>query len=464
MNDEFLHKIRIEPPPRFISTLKARLDRQRDLRRTKWSWFRNALIVSAVGASGWAAGVMVMNSIRDRTTSRIITNSTQSPVDNAHDAQPQAPRASTRSFADPAPNAGSMTPESAAYPDGNLSSTAGITVPHAPTSSTGIIPEGMRILGPSSLSLSLKEATRILNLSRPFSEPAFSISGSDSAIAALCNSSQASDHPFGAVAGTADAVGANRRISNEELKRCNSNGIKHVAEINLGYEAIVLARSKLYAAPKLTARDLFLALARQIPDPEQPQRLIANTNISWSQVNPALPAEPIDISGPPLGGDSATAFRELLLEPGCSTFASLASLKEKDRVRYDDVCKDIRTDGIYHGLGRDLFGQLEAHPEALALVDFRFFAANSARLIGVAIEGVEPTSASVYSGSYPGSRALYVYVNVARTLVIPRMRDFIYALQDSILYGPGSTTLIAGTEADRRESRQAALVLADIKL
>jgi phosphate transport system substrate-binding protein len=322
----------------------------------------------------------------------------------------------------------------------------------------------MRILGPSSLSPSLKEATRILNLSRPFSEPAFSISGSDSAIAALCNSSHTSDHPFGAVAGSADAVGATRRISNEELKRCDSNGIRHVAEIKLGYETIVVARSQLYPAPKLTARDLFLALARQIPDPEQPQRLIANPNISWNQVDPALADERIDISGPALNSDTAAAFRELFMEPGCSTFASLASLKEKDRARYDEVCKGIRTDGIYHGMDSDLFGQLDAHPETLAVVDFRFFATNGAHLIGASIEGVEPTAASVYAGSYPGSRALYLYANVARALGLPRMRDFIYALQDSVASGSARTTLFAGSESDRRESRQAAVTLPDVKL
>jgi phosphate transport system substrate-binding protein len=463
MNDDFLQKIRIEPPPRFIAALKARLDRQSGLRRTNRTWFRHSLMAAVIGASGLAAAVMVVNSIHAPTTNtNAILHALRPTAGGGSRGTPQVSRDSAGTISAEQATAPSPNP-SAARPDANLTSMAASPVQHALTSSTGLAPEGMRILGPASLSASLKEATRILNLSRPFSEPAFSTASSDSAIAALCSVSHASEHTLGAVAGTADAAGATRRISSEELKRCEANGIRHVVELKLGYRAIVLARSKLYPVPKLTARDLFLALAAKIPDPDQPQKLIDNRNTSWSQINPALPDERIDIVGPSLDSDTTNALREFLLEPGCSTFPSLASLKEKDRARYDGVCKGIRTDGIYHGMNSDLFGQLEAHPEVLALVDFRYFAANDARLIGVSIEGVEPTSTTVYAGGYPGSRALYLYANVPRILVIPRMREFILALQESSSYGSGST-LIPGNDSDRRESRQAALALPDVKL
>jgi phosphate transport system substrate-binding protein len=463
MNDEFLHKLRIDPPQRFITALKARLDRQSDLRRTNRMWLRNSLIAAVVGVSGLAAAVMVVNSIRAPSVDTSITTRSLRPTaGGGYSTTPHASRDSTGAISRELPTAFPQA-ESGARPDASLSSTPGSSVQHTPASGGSVL-EGMRIMGPSSLSSGLKEATRILNLSSPFSEPALSVASSDSAIASLCNSSHASDHPFGAVAGAADAVGATRRISSDELKRCESNGVRRVTEIKLGYEAIVLARSKLYPAPKLTSRDVFLALAAKIPDPEQPQRLIANPNISWSQVNPALADERIDISGPPVETDTATVFRETLMESGCSTFASLAVLKEKDRARYEDVCKGIRTDGIYHATSSDLLGQLEAHPESLALVDLRSFAVNSARLIGAPIEGVEPSSTAVYAGSYPGSRALYLYVNVPRAMVIPRMRDFIYALQESFGYGFGSTTLVAGSEDDRRASRQAAQLLPHVKL
>jgi phosphate transport system substrate-binding protein len=454
MNDEFLHNIRAEPPRRFIAALKARLD-QPDLRRTNRMSFRHWFIAAAIGLCGLAAAVVGLYSIR-------------TPVASTGTLPPTRPAAgseygATQHVSHDSGTANEGTQPTAPSPSNtNSSATAGNAVQRAPASG-GPVLESMRIMGPSALASSLKEATRILSLSRPFNEPVFSIAASDSAIAALCMN-RAGDPALAAAAGSTDAVGATRRISNEELKRCESNGVKHVAEIKLGYEAVVLARSKLYPALNLTARDLFLALAREIPDPEQPQLLIANPNMTWNQVNPALAAERIDISGPALDSDTVTVFRELLMEAGCATFASLAALKETDEARYDDVCKGIRTDGIYHGINSNLFGQLDAHPESLALVDFRYFAVNGAYLIGVSLNDVEPTSTALYAGSYPGSRPMFFYVIVPRALVVPRMREFIGVLSGSIGYASGSTTLFVGSESDRRQSREAASNLSDLKL
>jgi ABC-type phosphate transport system substrate-binding protein len=455
MNDEFLHQIRIEPPRRFIAALKARLDRT-DLRRTKRMWFRHSFIAAAIGISGLAVAIMVVNLNRTPIAG---SNAIAPPRPAASDGYSATPHGSSAS------GNGTVGPQPTAPSPNQANSSVSAGTPIKPMPDSGVLVfEGMRIMGPSALAVSLKETTRILNISRPFTEPTFSIADSDSAIAALCNVSRPIEHNFGTFAGAADAVGATRRISNEELKRCESNGVKHVAEIKLGYLAVVLARSRLYPALNLTARDLFLALAREIPDPEQPQRLIANPNVTWNQVNSALAAERIDISGPALDSDTVTVFRDLIMEPGCSTFASLAALKEKDRIRYDDVCKSLRSDGIYHGMNSDLFGQLDAHPESLALVDFRYFAANGAHLIGVSVDEVEPSSTALYAGSYPGSRPLYLYANVPRVLVVPRMREFVSVLQGSIGYGSGSSSPISGSESDRRESREAALNLPDVKL
>jgi phosphate transport system substrate-binding protein len=439
MNDDFLHKIRVEPPARFIAALKARLDRQNDPRTPNRRWLRNSIAAAVIGAAGLAAAVMVVNSIRD-----INPGAAREPAVEVPGERSAAPGAA----------------ESATGAD--ASSAAASTIQRAPASAAARGAEGIRILGPPSLTSALKEATRILNISRPFNDPAFTVADADSALASLCNLSRAGG--FGGLAGSADAVGVTRRISSEELKRCEWHGRTYVAEIKLGHEAVALVRSKLYPAPKLTARDLFLALAREIPDPDQPQRLIRNPNASWGQVDPGLLDERIDISGPAMDTDASSVFREFLMEPGCSTFPSLAAMKERDRARYESVCKTIRTDGVYHGMNSDLFGQLEAHPEALALVDFRYFLVNGARLNGASIDAVEPISAEVIAGTYPGSRTLYLYVNIPRAFGVPRMRDFVSALQESIGNGFGSAPLVITSDAERREGRTAAMTLQDVKL
>ena len=55
----------------------------------------------------------------------------------------------------------------------------------------------------------------------------------------------------------------------------------------MGYEAMVLGRSPLSGELDLTQRDLFLALAKWIPD-STPGTVHENTNGRWSQIDNAL--------------------------------------------------------------------------------------------------------------------------------------------------------------------------------
>ena len=57
MNDEFLHALRRDPPPRFASELKRRLDR-RARRRTRASIVRTILGVVLIG--GVAMGALLL--------------------------------------------------------------------------------------------------------------------------------------------------------------------------------------------------------------------------------------------------------------------------------------------------------------------------------------------------------------------------------------------------------------------
>ena len=123
-----------------------------------------------------------------------------------------------------------------------------------------------------------------------------------------------------------EVVVVDRRILPEELEGCRRIN-KHITEIKVGYEAIALARSNLYDAPKLSTQSIFLALAREIPDPLHPEELIKNPNVTWDQVDSYLPNERIDVSGPPLSAATGLAFRDLVMKAGCSSLPTIASLK-----------------------------------------------------------------------------------------------------------------------------------------
>ena len=66
-----------------------------------------------------------------------------------------------------------------------------------------------------------------------------------------------------------------------------ANGVKDIVEVKIGYDGIVLANSKKAAPLKLTRKDLFLALAKDVPDPSGRQKLVPNPYKTWKDINAA---------------------------------------------------------------------------------------------------------------------------------------------------------------------------------
>ena len=61
-----------------------------------------------------------------------------------------------------------------------------------------------------------------------------------------------------------DITNASRRIKQNEYNTCSENGIR-IIEVKVGYDGIVLANSKKGSLYNLTTRDIYLALAKEIP-------------------------------------------------------------------------------------------------------------------------------------------------------------------------------------------------------
>jgi phosphate transport system substrate-binding protein len=437
MNDDFLHRIRAEPPPHFIASLKARLNRLENgslIRRPIWR--RTFFIGSMIAGAALATGLFVARTMYSSPSDNMRPNSTAAPslVENQHPSV--APQASDSKIPDVLVTSQNRAAVADRTP-GRLS--IGATVAIYPY---------------------IKEATRFLNKNMnvypPFLEPRFSMMSSSIAFPSLCASSS-----------SIDAVVVDRRILPSELDGCHRLG-RHITEVKFGYEAIVLARSNLYDAPTLSTRAIFLALAREIPDPLHPEELIQNPNVTWDQVDSTLPNERIDVSGPPLSAQASVAFRDLILKAGCSALPTIASLRDTNPSRYEEVCGSVRADGVYRvitasqGEGNnpfDLAGYLQANPVAIALLGYREeLLADSTLSVG-SIDGVTPSRSIIYAGSYPGARTLYLYANTA----VPHMRDFVLAVLSSVGGAPGDTAFMPIEFAEFRNLREHVLTLPDLK-
>ncbi|MGD8890168.1 MAG: substrate-binding domain-containing protein, partial [Desulfobacterales bacterium] len=138
-----------------------------------------------------------------------------------------------------------------------------------------------------------------------------------------------------------DITNASRRIKKSEYDKCMANGVKEIIEIKIGYDGIVLANSKKATPLKLTRKDIFLALAKDVPDPAGGEKLVPNPYKTWKDVNPSLPDKTIEVLGPPPTSGTRDAFVELAMEGGAKKFDWIKAMKKKDKKAYKAACHTV---------------------------------------------------------------------------------------------------------------------------
>jgi phosphate transport system substrate-binding protein len=423
-NDEFLQRLRAEPSKKFLSTLKANLDRQTiNQAKARRTLFRTAILATLIGGSAVAVAFVVLRgSPAARTLVRMVAiGPAQSAASKI--AAERSGGGAPKSIVPPAQ--GGVPPASVAP--------GGAAAPSVADQSRG----AFLVAGPTAIILYAQDNARRWLPAGSKNQPEFNLTSSAEALSMLCHAHLGT----AATAGSADIAGASRRILASELETCKLNGVTRVAELQWGYETVVLARSKLYGAPKLSARDIFLALAAEVPDPNRPQALIKNPYRTWSAVDSSLLEERIEVLGPPLSSATAAAFRQTLMEAGCASFPWLAALKQTDSPRYEKVCRTLRDDGVYRDRGGRLQEQLETYPDALALLDFREVAAKPDTLVAASVDGVEPSIDTIVAETYAGSRAMFLYVNTAKVSGV--MFSFLDGFMSSLDEPWSITTIVA---------------------
>ena len=232
-----------------------------------------------------------------------------------------------------------------------------------------------------------------------------------------------------------DIANSSRRIKNSEVKRCNENGVADIIEVKIGYDGIVLANSNKTDTMEVSRRDLFLALAREVPNPIGTTDLVPNPYQTWKDVNDTLPDRKIVVLGPPPTSGTRDAFAELGLEGGCKTFDFVKAMK---KMAYKAVCHSIREDGAYVEAGENdnlIVQKLEADPGAFGVFGFSFLDQNMDKLQGSIIDGVAPEFEAIASGEYPVSRPLYSYVKKAHVGKIPGIDGYLAELTSDKAWG-----------------------------
>jgi len=249
-----------------------------------------------------------------------------------------------------------------------------------------------------------------------FKTPKIESTGSGGGIRLFCNGVGV-EHP--------DVANSSRRIHASELDLCAQNGVRDVIEVKIGYDGIVLANSNSAQRYALTRAQIFLALAKQVPDPAGSGRLIENPYRQWADLDPALPAVDIEVLGPPPTSGTRDAFVELVMDVGCESFAEINAMDGNAR---QIACQTLREDGAFIEAGENdnlIVQKLEANPDALGIFGYSFLDQNYDKVQGSSVDGVTPEFEAIADGRYPVARPLYFYVKKAHVGVIPGIEEFL---------------------------------------
>tara|TARA_A100001037_G_scaffold297667_1_gene320030 strand:- start:6440 stop:7471 length:1032 start_codon:yes stop_codon:yes gene_type:complete len=234
-----------------------------------------------------------------------------------------------------------------------------------------------------------------------------------------------------------DITNSSRRIKSSEVERCKNNGVTDIIEMKVGYDGIVLANAKTAPQMKLTRKQLYLALAKHIPQGEG--KLVPNPYKTWAEVDSSLPNNKIEVLGPPPTSGTRDAFVELAMEGGCKKFDWIKAMKKADKKKYKAVCHSIREDGAFVEAGENdnlIVQKLAENKGAFGIFGFSFLDQNANVIQGTNMDGVDPTFENIADGQYPVSRPLYFYVKKAHIGTIPGIEQYLTEWTSEKTWGP----------------------------
>jgi phosphate transport system substrate-binding protein len=154
-------------------------------------------------------------------------------------------------------------------------------------------------------------------------------------------------------------------------------------------------------------------------------KLVANPYKNWSDIDPKLPNEKIEVLGPPPTSGTRDAFVELVMEHGGEEFPEIDALDKKAK---KVVLGSVREDGAFIEAGENdnlIVQKLEANPQALGIFGFSYLDQNADKIKGAVVEGKQPTFDNISSGAYPVSRSLFFYVKKEHVGTVPGIQEFV---------------------------------------
>ena len=245
-------------------------------------------------------------------------------------------------------------------------------------------------------------------------------------------------------AGETEVSDASRPIKDSEAEDCASEGINYV-ELKVAFDGLtVMTSPENDAVACLDFADLYALIG---PESEgfNDWSDASDLGAELGGTNAPYPDAPLVITAP--GEESGTydTFIEFVIE-------GPAEERGQDAAARADYQASANDNVIVENIA--------GNPTSLGWVGYAFYVENADTLEAIDIDGgegcVTPNDASIADGSYPLSRALYIYVNTDRAAENSALSDFIdYYLSDEGLAAVGEAGYVDLPASEIQATRDA---------
>ncbi|ABG32190.1 phosphonate ABC transporter substrate-binding protein [Roseobacter denitrificans] len=250
---------------------------------------------------------------------------------------------------------------------------------------------------------------------------------------------------------TVDIANSSRPIREREIAACAENGVTDIIEVRIGYDGIVFASQQTGPAfTEFQPSDWYTALAANLPVDGE---MVANPNMTWDAVNPALPAVDIAAFIPGTKHGTREVFEEKVLLQGCEDTGAMQAMMDMgmDEDAAESACMAVRTDGKSVDIDGDYtetLARIESNANGIGVFGLAFYENNTDKLKVATMGGVEPTTETISTGEYPVSRPLFFYIKKAHIGVIPGLKDFAEFFVSDDIAGPDGPLAEYGLVSD----------------
>ncbi|MFD3190852.1 substrate-binding domain-containing protein [Sedimentitalea sp. HM32M-2] len=255
---------------------------------------------------------------------------------------------------------------------------------------------------------------------------------------------------------TVDIANASRRIRDKEVAACAANGVTDIIEVRIGYDGIVFASDIGGNAFEFTPTQWYKAISRQVQVDGQ---LVDNPYTMWNEVDPALPAQPIQAFVPGTKHGTREVFEDKVILAGCEAtgdFEAYLAVAEGDTEKArkkaaEKACIELRTDGRSVDIDGDYtetLARIDSNKDGIGVFGLAFYENNTDKLQVATMSGIVPSTESIATGEYPVSRPLFFYVKKAHIGVIPGLKDYAEFFVADEIAGPDGPLAEYGLVAD----------------